>query len=274
MAIASHASRWLIAVILLPVLAIVIFLDQPILFDLVVITAGLLALREYYGMVFETPEITLVILGLAGLVLIMLGARVNFPNAHLISLVAALWLGFLYFLFNYNSIKDIAGQVGFFGLGHVYIALFLSFIIRVHRLNDGYLWVAFVLVVTFLADTAAYYTGRSVGRHKLYSSVSPNKTLEGLLAGVAGGGLAALGSVLILLPGRIFWYEAILMGMLMGLWGAMGDLFESMLKRSVGTKDSGSLLLGHGGLLDRMDALLFNIPLIYIFIVFRMGTGS
>lgn len=274
MAVSSHASRWLIAVVLIPVLTVILFLNRPVVFDLVIILAGALALREYYAMVIETPEKRLTALGLLGLVIIMLGARLNFPNAQVIALLAALWLGFLYFLFRYDPLADTSRQLGCFSLGHVYISLFLSLFISLHRLTDGYLWVAFALVVTFAADTAAFYVGRSIGHHPLYVSVSPNKTMEGLAAGILGGGLAALVFTFILLPGRIFWYESILLGMLMGFWGAIGDLFESMLKRSAGIKDSGGLLLGHGGLLDRMDAILFNVPLVYLFVLFRIGAGN
>jgi len=272
--VSSHASRWLIALILVPVLGAVIFAGQPIVFDLAVILVGILALREYYAMVLGSPGLTLSFIGVLGLVLIMIGAGLNLPGSHIISLVVALWLGFFYFLFHHSSIPEIAAQVGFFSLGHVYISLVLSFLICLYALTDGYLWITFILLVTFLADTAAYYVGQSLGRRPLYTSISPHKTLEGLLAGIIGASLVALASVLILLPGRIFWYEAILLGILMGFWGAMGDLFESMLKRAAGVKDSGGLLLGHGGLLDRVDALLFNIPLVYFFVVFRIGSGN
>ncbi|MBW2091356.1 MAG: phosphatidate cytidylyltransferase, partial [Deltaproteobacteria bacterium] len=252
----------------------VLFINQPIVFDLVIILAGIQALREYYAMVIRAPGISLNVVGILGLIIIMLGARFDFPNSQIISLVAALWLGYLYFLFNFDSLEETGRQAGYFSLGHVYISLLLSLFISLHRHVDGYLWITFAAAVTFLADTAAFYVGRSVGRRPLYASVSPNKTVEGLAAGIAGGGLAALASVFILLPGRIFWYEAILLGMFLGFWGAIGDLFESMLKRSAGIKDSGGFLLGHGGILDRMDALLFNVPLVYIFVLYRIGSGS
>jgi len=270
-AVSSHASRWLVTAILLPLIVVVIFLKKPIVFDLAIILVGILALREFYTLLMEPGQDTLFVFGALGLVLIIFGIRLESPAYQLLTIMAALWVGYIYFVINFSVIRDLFGQLGCFSLGHVYISLSLSFFVRLYHLPDGYLWFAYILVVTFLADTAAFYLGRSIGRHALYPAVSPKKTVEGLLGGMIGGGAASLAGICLLLSGRITWYEALIMGMVFGLWGTVGDLFESMLKRAVNVKDSGGLLMGHGGFLDRIDALLFNVPLLYLFVIIRSG---
>jgi phosphatidate cytidylyltransferase len=129
---------------------------------------------------------------------------------------------------------------------------------------DGLAWVIAALVMTWANDTCAYFVGRAFGRHKLYPAVSPNKTWEGF----AGGFLGSIGGLFIarlvfpvLLP-----LDCIVLGVAGGLFGPLGDLCESMLKRAYGAKDSGFLIPGHGGILDRIDALLFNAPVLYVYV--------
>jgi len=116
-------------------------------------------------------------------------------------------------------------------------------------------WVFLIMTLTFFGDTAAYFTGRFLGRHKLHERLSPKKTWEGSIGGIVGSGLALLLACLWYLP-EVTWIDVIILAPVAGAIGQMGDLFESALKRSVGVKDSGTLLPGHGGLLDRVDALL------------------
>ncbi len=272
MAVSSHTSRWLVSAILLPLIVAVIFLKKPVIFDLVIILIGILALKEFYTIVTGPGENTLFVFGSLGLVLIVAGIRLESVEYQFLILLAALWVGYIYFVINFSAIRDLFRLLGCFSLGHVYISLSISFFARLYHLADGYLWITYVLLVTFLADTAAFYVGRSVGRRPLYPAVSPKKTIEGLLGGMIGGGCASLAGIYLLLSGTITWYEALLLGMVLGLWGTVGDLFESMLKRAAKVKDSGGLLLGHGGFLDRIDALLFNVPLLYLFIIIRVGT--
>jgi phosphatidate cytidylyltransferase len=120
---------------------------------------------------------------------------------------------------------------------------------------DGEWWVLLVMTITFFGDTVAYFTGRLLGRHRLHERLSPKKTWEGSAGGILGSALAVLLAALWYLPG-LEWVDLVALPLLGGAIGQMGDLFESALKRSVGVKDSGTLLPGHGGLLDRIDALL------------------
>ena len=120
---------------------------------------------------------------------------------------------------------------------------------------------------TFNADTGAYFAGHLFGRHKLAPKVSPGKTVEGLVGGIIGSLIAAF------LCREIFWEEfrildCWIVGILVGIIGPLGDLSESLVKRSLGVKDSGQLIPGHGGLLDRLDALLFTAPLVYYYATF------
>ncbi|MBN1773038.1 MAG: phosphatidate cytidylyltransferase [Deltaproteobacteria bacterium] len=116
-------------------------------------------------------------------------------------------------------------------------------------------WVLLIMTLTFFGDTAAYFAGRFLGRHKLHPRLSPKKTWEGSFGGILGSTLALLLARLWYLP-DVQWLDVIVLAVAAGGIGQMGDLFESALKRSVGVKDSGTLLPGHGGLLDRVDALL------------------
>jgi phosphatidate cytidylyltransferase len=133
---------------------------------------------------------------------------------------------------------------------------------------DGLAWVIAALVITWANDTCAYFAGRAFGRHKLYPAVSPNKTWEGF----AGGFLGSIGGLFI---ARLVFpvlqpLDCVVLGVAGGLVGPLGDLCESMLKRAYGAKDSGFLIPGHGGILDRVDALLFNAPVVYVYVtVFR-----
>jgi len=265
--ISPHASRWLITLVLGPVLVWVLLWAPPPVFDAVVALAGLLAWREYFVISFGRMIPRLMVVASLGWLLIVVGAVLGGIAGQQAALFAAMCGGGGYFLLNYERIPSIIDHIGRFALGHLYLSLFLSFLIILFALEQGRQWVLFSLVVTFLADTAAFYVGRTWGRRFLYPAVSPKKTWEGLAGGFVGGGLTAAVMAVLLFP--VAWYEAAVLGGFLGVWGTVGDLFESMLKRSVGIKDSGRILMGHGGVLDRVDALLFNVPIVYFFAITR-----
>lgn len=133
--------------------------------------------------------------------------------------------------------------------------------------THGPFWVLLVLAVAWLGDTGAYFTGRALGKKKLYPLVSPNKTWAGLYGAVGSGGVAAL-LVSFTIP-TLPVLHAVGLGLVAGLLGQLGDLAESLLKRSAGVKDSGTIIPGHGGLFDRIDALLFVAPVIYVYTLVR-----
>jgi len=269
--LSAHASRWAVAIVLTPLVLGLLFLAPPLAFDLLVILTGLLAWRELFFLCFDQRPRVLEALGLIGAAVVMIGARLEGAVGQGMALVLAVSMGFLYFLLNYQKTTSIIDSVGRFALSHVYVSLFLSFFLRLRALDHGAEWIFFTLLVTFLGDTVAFYIGRRFGRRPFYPAVSPKKTIEGFWGGLLGSGLSAgLVGGLLLPPA---WFEAALLGIFLGIWGAAGDLFESMLKRSAGLKDSGTLLRGHGGILDRIDALLFNGPLVYLFVMTR-GFGS
>ena len=134
------------------------------------------------------------------------------------------------------------------------------------RRDFGAGWVLLVLSIAWLADTGGYFFGRRFGHAKLYAVVSPNKTWAGLYGALAASTLAGAVASLTYLP-RLPWVHGLLLGLLGGAIGQLGDLVESLLKRSVGAKNSGSIIPGHGGILDRIDALLFVAPMTYLYAV-------
>ncbi len=149
--------------------------------------------------------------------------------------------------------------------GIVYVGWLLSFLVAL-RLDAGRNWVFFALFTTFGSDTAAFFAGRAVGRYRLAPRISPRKTWEGAIAGVLG---AVIISLLFTLPTPLglplSYGPAVFLGGLVSILGQLGDLVESLLKRNMGVKESGSLMPGHGGLLDRMDSVVFAGVVVYYF---------
>lgn len=144
----------------------------------------------------------------------------------------------------------------------IYLPLLLSHLLLLWDLPDGRSLVAMVFLVTWGGDAFSYYSGTAWGRHKLAPRISPNKTIEGSIGGVFGAGLFSL---LLAGTGLLFssWLFILILGMIANVVGQLGDLFESYLKRFAGLKDSGVIIPGHGGMLDRLDSVLFAVPVIY-----------
>jgi len=148
-------------------------------------------------------------------------------------------------------------------LGICYCSWLLGHAIWLRELPRGRELTLLVLAVTWCGESAAYFVGRRWGRRKLASRISPAKTVEGAAAQV----VASLGVALVATPGlAVELWHAVGIGLMLGVVGQVGDLAESFLKRSAGTKDAGGWLPGHGGLLDRLDSLLFNIPALYYYV--------
>ena len=132
--------------------------------------------------------------------------------------------------------------------------------------DQGLEWVVFLLAVTFSTDTAAYLVGKAIGKHPLAPTISPNKTWEGAIAGLVGAMVAAVVAAWAL-DLDASQPLIVTLGALMGVAGQAGDLFESKLKRLAEVRESGSLLPGHGGVLDRLDSIVFNLALVYYFLI-------
>ncbi|MEA1921980.1 MAG: phosphatidate cytidylyltransferase, partial [Pseudomonadota bacterium] len=144
----------------------------------------------------------------------------------------------------------------------LYLPFFFAHLLLIWDLPDGRSLVALVFMVTWGGDAFSYYCGTYWGKRKLSPTISPNKTVEGFLAGLFGGAFFAL-TLTWLGFISIAWNEAVVLGLAANFLGQMGDLFESYLKRSHGIKDSGGLIPGHGGFLDRVDSVLFAAPVVF-----------
>jgi len=217
------------------------------------------------------------VLVIGGTLILLLGRNFNgFESAAwMISLV--ILLSMAYHLVAYERGRDQAGTD--FGLtlaGIFYIGWFGAYFISLRNLPEGKWWILVVLPAVWFADTGAYFIGKRFGRHKLSPRLSPNKTWEGYLGGIVAGVLltalfAAIWRVGAGPNSAITPLRGALVGLVMGILPTLGDLGESMIKRQVGVKDSGSLLPGHGGAFDRIDSWLWAVVLGYYMIVWLWG---
>ncbi|MEK7357644.1 MAG: phosphatidate cytidylyltransferase, partial [Bdellovibrionota bacterium] len=151
-----------------------------------------------------------------------------------------------------------AGLMGFF-----YCGIFPGLTVHVLRMENGSTWLFGLLAIVFTGDTFAYLTGRFFGKRKLLEAVSPKKTVEGCLGGLGGSAVAGLVLGLFFLHDQPLW-ALVLTALVTGLFAQVGDLFESLLKRIADVKDSGAIMPGHGGILDRVDGVLFAAPIYYV----------
>ena len=169
-----------------------------------------------------------------------------------------------------GPLKEGPQHVSYLVTGMVYSAAAPTSLVALRLFggdDNGGHWVMVVMYLTFLNDTFAYFTGRAIGKHKLYPEVSPNKTWEGFFGGMAG---ATVGLFVFRWLGfhSLTVVDVLILSAAGGIMGPLGDFSESMLKRAYGVKDSGKIIPGHGGILDRIDAVIFNAPIVFLYAYF------
>ena len=169
-----------------------------------------------------------------------------------------------------RALADYLKSVSATMLGVLYVAVPLTLLIWVCLQDDGPYWTLFTLIVIWVGDTAGFFFGRAFGKHKSSPRISPNKTWEGTVASFAAAQLVGLVYSRFLWEGEGYWQLALLAAAL-NVAGQLGDLAESALKRNAGVKDSSGLVPGHGGLLDRLDALLFAAPVLWYYWLWRVS---
>jgi phosphatidate cytidylyltransferase len=257
-------SRLLVSAALLPLVIGVVYLGGWWLFALA-LGGGLIALHELYVMAKDLRP--LVLAGYVGFALALLGLELGGLEWLLGGILLTFFLVFV--LYGISDIRTSAtATFGVTLLGVLWIAGGLGLTLLVRDVPDHGFWAVIAILFTvFAADTVAFFVGRAIGRHKMAPAISPGKTWEGFVGGI----LAAMAaSFLILYKDRDEFLtipETLLLGAAIALAGVFGDLFESAVKRDLGFKDSGRLLGGHGGMLDRLDALLWAGPAAYFVIL-------
>ncbi len=258
--------------VLAPLLyAAIRFLPAPA-FASIVAFAGGLALYELYRLCLSPPHHTatnmLGLLGCTALIVSPHHSTTALPSL-LIVLLAILSVP----LFRQTPLHDRFKEIAFVVTGMLYIGLTLSYLPMTRLLPNGEWLIIFVLLVTWAGDTGAYYVGTLWGQHALAPRISPKKTVEGLAGGLIGATIVAYASHWWFLP-ELSGLDCLILAIIITVAGLWGDLAESAIKRSVGAKDSGGVLPGHGGMLDRLDSLLFSTPAFYYYVTMISRIGS
>ena len=260
-------QRVLTGIVGIPAVLGLIYLGEwPFALTMLVVTA--LAQYEFYSIAPLRMDRRHVIAGLVGGGFVVL-YQAGYP--FLIDLAVAGLLGLLIYDTFDRAGEHVWGHTSWMIAGVVYPALLISFLVRLRSGLDGYdaqqlfaLTIAPLLLV-WATDTLAYFTGRSLGKRPLAPAISPKKTWEGAIGGIVGALLVAVALKLTLLD-FIAWPHIAAFGLIAGIGGQVGDLIESRLKRLFGVKDSGAILPGHGGILDRIDSLLLVVPVYCLYV--------
>ena len=249
----------------LPLLVAVVWFDEPLpWFTVLIAIWGVLAVFEFYRLVTASKVSPLTYFGLIWTLLFILSPHFNYDFLMPLLLTSAVILSLLWLLRHPRKEGAFISWAWTIA-GILYIGWLLSYLIALRGLEDGRDWVFLALFATFGSDTAAFFVGRALGKHKLAPHISPGKTWEGAIAGVFCGIIVSLVlDNLLSLP--LGYGGAILLGLLVSIFGQLGDLVESLLKRHTGVKDSGKLIPGHGGFLDRIDSVVFTGIVVYYYV--------
>lgn len=238
-------------------------------YGLVILIISFLGLKEYYSLMKIGGWKPVKLTGYLFLPLALLAVyRANS------TLILILWVFFfitfaLFPVFFFTKVKYWEAALSYWGV--FYTGGLFSFLAAVRLLPAGFYLTLFLFILVWSADILAYFVGRRLGKNPLAPRISPKKTLEGTIGGLFGSILAGVLLAWLFPLDFLNLFTGAILGLLVGLAGTLGDLNQSALKRSVNVKDSGDLLPGHGGILDRFDSLLFAAPIFYIFVRYLVG---
>lgn len=262
--------RVITAAVAAPLILVLLYLGPAWAWLVFISTATVIGASELYGMTHAGDRVAQVIaIAMTVGVLELLYFR-GFDAKTLLALVLLVPIAaMLLALARLGDMKTAAARLTAGAFGPLYLGAGMSTLalLKKHGGDDGPGFVVLTLMLSWLSDTGAYFAGRFLGKHKLYEAVSPKKTVEGAIGGLFGSvGGAVLGSFFYLKSLPVV--HGVVLGLVAGALGQLGDLGESLLKRSTGVKDSGGIVPGHGGILDRVDALLVTASLTYLYVVF------
>jgi phosphatidate cytidylyltransferase len=255
------------AIVALPLILALAYLAPPWAFYLLVLVTSLVGAHELFTLTHPRDHVAQT----AGVVLSAAASltvyfRADDPSALLALLVGLPLAGLVVTLTRLGEIETAALRAFALGAGPVLVAVPLTLLAVMRRASgDGPGLVVLALGIAWFADTGAYFAGRFFGRHKLYEVVSPKKTVEGAIGGLLASVVWAVLGAVGYLRGALPLAHAVALGVVAGVLGQAGDLGESILKRSTGVKDSGHIVPGHGGVLDRVDAVIMTTAVVFFY---------
>ena len=265
-----HLKRIIAALVLTPLFLILIIKGSYVHYSMLVVVLASLGLWEYFNLIGDRVDRRLRNIGIIWGVLLAGGFHVGSSQV----IIAMLALGFisvcLVRLSKVGDLGTVFQEIGYTFLGPLYVGLLLGHLSLIRSTLEGREWTLLLFFTIWMGDIAAFYTGLSIGKHKLYPEISPNKTIEGAIGGT-------LGCFMVVAAAKVFYMnqlsvmDVLIISVGIAVMGQLGDLCESMFKRAAGVKDSGNLIPGHGGILDRFDSVLFAAPFLYYYLVFIKG---
>lgn len=249
----------------IPLLVIIVWFGNIWIFASMISLAAALAIWEFNIIIPQSSRKAVTVLGMLWCVILIFAQTCPEPTSTVVVLTLGVVLSAIFFIPVYQPAIAFESWLKMI-CGVLYIGLPLSYYVAVRDLAQGKEWVMYIFFTTFACDTTAYFIGRKWGKKKLIPHISPGKTWEGAVAGFLSAIVASLLLNLILPLNMVVW-QVVILGLLLGVFGQIGDLWESVIKRAAGIKDSGGLLPGHGGILDRADSLIFNGVVAYYSII-------
>jgi phosphatidate cytidylyltransferase len=260
------AIRLATAVVAVPLILLLLYKGPPWGMYLLVLAATIIGAIELFAMTHpaDAPSraVGVAMTGCTSAALYFLGA-----DARVLAtiLVVVPLTGPLVTLVRLGDMQTAAFRAFAMSMGPLFVGVPLTLLALLRRdVPDGPSYVVMTLMFAWWGDTGGYFAGRFLGKHKLYEAVSPKKTVEGAIGGLGGSVLGALCAHFWYLP-EIPLLHAVPLAIVAGAFGQAGDLAESLVKRSTGVKDSGAIVPGHGGILDRVDALLFAATVVFLY---------
>jgi phosphatidate cytidylyltransferase len=273
MAKSNLAVRFATAAVGGPTILAILYLGEPWWWLAFIAVAAAIGAYELFGM-FVPEDTASKVIGVL-LTEAVLGILWRFgldARVLLTMLIVLPTIAMVIVLVRLGDMKTAALRVAAFVFGPLYLGGGLGAIVLERRDggSDGPAFVVLALMLSWLSDTGAYFAGRFLGKHKLYEAVSPKKTVEGAIGGLFGAVVGALLAHFFFLKSLPL-VDALILAIVGGGLGQAGDLGESLMKRSVGVKDSGGIVPGHGGILDRVDALLVTASITYLYVLWMRG---
>ncbi|MDR0966542.1 MAG: phosphatidate cytidylyltransferase [Myxococcales bacterium] len=264
--------RIIAALVLIPVVVLCLWLGT-LATAIFMALASVLMVQEFCAITLKKHDLGQVI-GIAAAAMPALAFALWPANVgNVIAIEAALLLIALFVTYLLlGPLPEAPTRIALVFLGFFYAGVLPCCLVGLRDRPDGMAWVFFAFLLTWCNDTGAYAFGRALGKRKLYPAVSPAKSWEGFFGGMLTTvGIAFLARATFL-PG-LTWIDALAIALPVAILGPLGDLSESMLKRAYGVKDSGKTIPGHGGALDRLDAMLFTAPYVYFYVSFVLKAG-